>query len=155
MLWARAIVRQDDAEFVDFCTQMLQYDQTKRPSALEALRHPFVCDAAAPEQSAGAAGAADTAELFEHELRAAHGGKVGPSGAGGTGGEGGAGPSSSSTPKGKAGGSATGRFAGVLGGKKDPPQRLKSTKGKVVAKPEKPRANNATKKSRAKPGAAI
>jgi hypothetical protein len=137
----------DDAEFVDFCTQMLQYDQTKRPSALEALRHPFVCDAL----EADPAGAQDTAELFEQELRAAHGGKVDGDGGAGYGAGGG-----SATPKGKAGGgSATGRFADRVLGKKDPPQRLKSTKGKVVAKPEKPRANNATKKTRAKQGAAI
>ncbi len=34
----------EDEEFVDFVSQLLQYDQTKRPSALEALRHPFVCE---------------------------------------------------------------------------------------------------------------
>ena len=138
---------------MDFCTQLLQYDQPKRPSALEALRHPFVC-AATPENHPS--GAEDTAELFEHELRAAHGNKVGFTGDSSSSGNN-SNLTGTSTPKGKAagggGGSATGRFAS--GGKKDPPQRLKSTKGKVVAKPEKPRANNATKQSRAKPGAAI
>ena len=34
----------DDEDLVDFVSQLLQYDQTKRPSALEALRHPFVCE---------------------------------------------------------------------------------------------------------------
>ena len=34
----------EDEQFVDFVQQMLQYDQTKRPTALEALRHPFVCE---------------------------------------------------------------------------------------------------------------
>ena len=45
--------------------------------------------------------------------------------------------------------SETGKFA------KKPPKRLASSKGKVVAKPEKPRTNNATKKARHKPGASI
>jgi serine/threonine protein kinase len=34
----------DDDVFVDFVSHLLQYDQTKRPSALEALRHPFLCE---------------------------------------------------------------------------------------------------------------
>lgn len=34
----------EDEEFVDFVAQLLQYDQAKRPTALEALRHPFVCE---------------------------------------------------------------------------------------------------------------
>lgn len=44
---------------------------------------------------------------------------------------------------------------GRVSQKKLPPQRLKSTKGKVVGKPEKPRSNNAFKKTRMKPGASI
>jgi serine/threonine protein kinase len=157
----------EDAEFADFVTQLLQYDQTKRPSALEALRHPFVCEALDPaeQQSASAASVAsasssengggggggaatDTAEAFEMELRGASGSRS--SGGGGP-------PPGASTPKPKV--SETGRFAGKKNSdgsnSKAPPQRLKSMKGKVVAKPEKQRSNNATKKSRMKPGASI
>jgi len=117
---------------------MLAYDQTKRPSALEALKHPFVCQ----QNAGGTDGTLDSADVYEAELRNAAAGTLGgasyASGGGGSG---------AVTPK-KMSGSETGRFAK----KKDPPQRLKSTKGKVVAKPEKPRTNNATKKSRMKPG---
>lgn len=33
----------DDDEFIDFVGSLLTYDQIARPSALEALRHPFIC----------------------------------------------------------------------------------------------------------------
>ncbi len=122
---------------MDFVAQMLQYDQTKRPTALEALRHPFVCERL--ENPGGVE--ADSAELFESELRGASTTRFAPgSNAYNGGGVGG----SSKKPV-----SETGKFA------KKPPKRLASSKGKVVAKPEKPRTNNATKKARHKPGASI
>jgi serine/threonine protein kinase len=119
----------EDEDFVDFVSHLLQYDQTKRPSALEALRHPFLC-----ENKDGST----TAELFEEELRNAGINDVG------------GGRASSAQTNKKVASSETGRMAN-----KKPPQRLKSTKGKVVAKPEKPRVNNATKKARMKPGASF
>jgi serine/threonine protein kinase len=136
----------DDAEFVDFVTQMLQYDQTKRPTALEALRHPFVCEKAPDVEE-------DSAEAFETELR-------GASAARGVAASGGGGGSSANTPKRGGPASETGRFGAkttalASAAKKEPPQRLKSTKGKVVGKPEKPRSNNAFKKTRMKPGASF
>mmetsp|Transcript_4904 Transcript_4904/g.6348 ORF Transcript_4904/g.6348 Transcript_4904/m.6348 type:complete len:561 (+) Transcript_4904:73-1755(+) len=118
----------EDEQFVDFVSQLLQYDQTKRPSALEALRHPFL-----NEEKDGST----TAELFEQELRNAGNSDTGR-----------ATPASQLNKKSAS--SETGRVAS-----KKPPQRLKSTKGKVVAKPEKPRINNATKKARMKPGASF
>ena len=33
---------QKEADFVDFCTQLLQLDPTNRPTALQALDHPFI-----------------------------------------------------------------------------------------------------------------
>merc|ERR1712224_819737 len=39
--------------------------------------------------------------------------------------------------------------------RKVPPKRMLSSKGKVVAKPAAPRVNNATQKTRVKPGSAI
>ena len=116
---------------------MLQYDQTKRPTALEALRHPFVCETLdEPGRVEN-----DTADAFEAELREASSAR--PFAPGSTAYNG------SSTRSTKPI-SETGKYAN-----KKPPKRLASSKGKVVAKPEKPRHNNATKKSRMKPGASI
>uniref|UniRef100_A0A7S2W3H0 Protein kinase domain-containing protein n=1 Tax=Rhizochromulina marina TaxID=1034831 RepID=A0A7S2W3H0_9STRA len=99
----------EDEVFIDFVATLLRYDQISRPSALEALRHPFLAET---EE------ALREVEEFETELRG--------------------GSDARSDKNAKAG--------------KRPPRRLTSTKGKVVAKPSTPRMNNATKKSRLKPG---
>jgi len=107
----------EDDSFVDFVESLLTYDQMARPSAVEALKHPWLAD--------------NTCDVVQFE-RGLQG----------------------QPPKAREGPAPTNNSI-ARNQKKIPPKRMLSSKGKVVAKPAAPRVNNATQKTRVKPGSAI